>query len=203
MKITLVIHKRLCAKKIYGDDVVWKDLYATFNEQDEQHGLYFYTYGNSKLPFYIGKSLAKSYKIVGRVWSELDDYKKGRYWLCKKPELLRDLKCFKEDYKAAENFFAPGTDPNNPEFDQAVEKLLEKTIISFAYLKNSAGETITEQIGEVETQLHNNLVSRYELERGWVGDGGKNLSKSSNKNHDLSFEYIVNPEKPEICSSIL
>lgn len=204
MKITIVIHKQLSAREIYGASIVWKELYASFNEQAEQHGLYFYTYKDSKLPYYIGKSFAKSYKIVGRVWSELDDYKNGRYWLCKNPDLLQTLECFREHYKAADNFFKPGTGLNETGFIQAVDKLLDNTKISFAYLKNSDGEPITEQIVDVETQLHDNLVTKHKLERGWVGDGGKNLSKGSgDQNHELCIEYTVHPIRVEICNDIL
>jgi len=92
MQINLVVHKQLKALDIYGEGCNWKELYASFIDEQE-HGIYFYTYKDSNVPYYIGKSHAKSYKIVGRVWSELNDYKNGRYWLSKNPDLEHQIFC--------------------------------------------------------------------------------------------------------------
>lgn len=72
-----MVHKQLKALDIYGEGINWKELYDSFVDGQE-HGIYFYTYKDSSIPYYIGKSQAKSYKIAGRVWDELNDYVNGR-----------------------------------------------------------------------------------------------------------------------------
>ena len=194
MNYNLIIHKQLDALDIYGEGCNWKELYDSFNGEQE-HGIYFYTYKNSNIPYYIGKSHAKSYKIVGRVWDELNYYVNGRYWLPKNPDLLTDLTCFKKDYTEEGNFFTPGTEPEEEDFKEAVEKLLNKTIISFSYLEDETGKHVLDLINDIEVQLQYNLVEKYKLARGWIGDGGASLSKGESGDHVLHFKYIVNPVK--------
>ena len=202
MKINLMVHKQLKALDIYGEGINWKELYDSFVDGQE-HGIYFYSYNDSSIPYYIGKSQAKSYKIVGRVWDELNDYANGRYWLSKNPDLLADLTCFKKDYPDTGNFFAPGTDPGKGDFKKAVEKLLKNTVISFSYLQDDNDNQGLYLINDVECQLQYNLVKKYDLDKGWVGDGGAKLSKGKNKNHDLHINYTVDPMIIKLDEEIL
>jgi len=72
MEIIIRIHMQLKASEIYScNDGQWKGLYDKFEDNNIRNGIYFYTYGDSRIPFYIGKSTAKSYNIraeYGKNW---------------------------------------------------------------------------------------------------------------------------------------
>jgi hypothetical protein len=139
MEVELLFYRQLKAKDIYiteKNSEKWNKLYASFKGYPQ--GIYFYTFGLDALsPFYIGKCTAKSYNIVGRVWSELDDYHKGKYWLPRNMGQLRELDCFKkstlEGQRLEENFFPPVSGSTMPnEEDEALKKFMDEVWITFA-----------------------------------------------------------------------
>lgn len=132
-------------------------------------------------PFYIGKCNAGQYNIVGRVWSELDDYNKGKYWLPKEVGQLRDLTCFKANTPEGKNiediFFPPVSGPTSmPEGEkQTLQEFMKAVWITFAVVQ-SVEEKV--RIEDVEAKLQNDLVAKLQLAPKWIGDGGQNLAKA-------------------------
>ncbi|MFW6029991.1 MAG: hypothetical protein ACOCRO_07015, partial [Halanaerobiales bacterium] len=198
MLITLNIHEQLKAKEIYFG--VWKPLYNKFEDKQKRHGIYFYSYGDSKIPFYIGKCTAESYNILGRVWQELDDYKNGRYWLCRQPEKYKDLTCFKDNY-SKENYFKPNSDIEEEEFKTVINEFLNRTVITFSYITygRSNSNDKAEIISSVESYMQKKLVNDINLEPNWIGDGGDRLKKQSEQfDFRIVFKYIMDKNYNEL-----
>jgi len=52
MKITVTIHKQLPARDILNE-ALWRTNYDYFSEGKRKNGIYFYSYNNSAIPYYI------------------------------------------------------------------------------------------------------------------------------------------------------
>ena len=188
MNIEICLHRQLKANIIYPNfkkdenndktDPSWDELYSYFqNNEKLRNGIYFYHYGNSEIPFYIGKSTATSYNILGRVWEEIDDYAKGRYWFPKDVTKLANAVCYKSDGFRDDIFFKPPISHNDELFKEQRKLFLSNVSILFSYMTSDAIIDKKDLIHLSETVLQNRLIDNLNLERGWIGDGGSNLTR--------------------------
>lgn len=188
MNIEIHLHTQLMANIIYPNfntnkendktGQSWDELYSYFqNNENFRNGIYFYHFGDSKNPFYIGKSVAKSYNILGRVWEEIDDYAKGRYWFPKDVTKLANAVCYKSDGFRDDIFFKPPISHNDELFKEQSKLFLSNVSILFSYMTSDAIIDKKDLIHLSETVLQNRLIDNLNLERGWIGDGGSNLTR--------------------------
>lgn len=181
-KATVTLYRQLRARDVYLEKQDWKDLENSFSE-DQRNGIYFYSYQDADVPFYIGKCNARSYKIVGRVWQELADYEQGKYWLVKDLTQLATLSCFRADNQNNAEFYKPGEKPPDSLFQQ----FLDNIYITFATV---SGDVSIEQ---VEAFLQRYVVNSRGLQLKWIGDGGMRLSRTDGT-AELSVEIIISPD---------
>lgn len=200
MEIIIRIYKQLKASEIYPcNDGQWKGLYDKFEDNNIRNGIYFYTYGDSRIPFYIGKSTAKSYNILGRVWEELDQCSNGFYWFPRDVNRYKDAECYKmKNFKDVNyinnNFFAPSNSlKSDTEFQKQLKLYLDNVIISFSYLELLCDDVERNQkTNYLESYLQERLKYNEALDSGWIGDGGSNLTKVPLKDIFPVFKYTNN-----------
>lgn len=181
-KATVTLYRQLPAGEVYCHDQNWRRLEDSFNEE-QRSGIYFYSYQDADVPFYIGKCNAKSYKIVGRVWQELDDYKQGKYWLAKDLSQLATLSCFRAENQDKTEFHKPGDQV--PE--EVFQRFLDSVYITFATVTGDGS------IEEMEALLQKHVVKSRGLQPKWIGDGGMRLS-GADGTAELSVEIIISPD---------
>ena len=187
MMVRVIVHKQLPAREILNNDL-WRANYCYFSGGNRGSGIYFYLYGSSSIPFYIGMCAAKSYNILGRVWNELDDYRNGKYYLPKNPEKLSSLECFTKA-SSHETFFIPGKyDKEDDAFLKALDTMLNNTRILFSYLETDPQvdhEQMINVIYNIEALFQRNVVDTLKLEPKWIGDKGRGYFV------DPQFDYTL------------
>jgi len=191
MNVKVVVHKKLSAREIL-DEALWKANYSYFNEEQHKNGIYFYTYNSSKVPYYIGMSAAKSYNILGRVWSELNDYQNGRYYMPKEPDQLSNLECFKSEC-SPESFFIPGDyDKDDKYFQEMLKKLLDNTDIIFSFLEmipEVESKDIKDIFFNIEAIFQTNIVKAMKLQPKWIGDKGRGYFTDQKYNYKINIVF--------------
>ncbi len=196
MDIELIVHKLLPAQAILVEGKEWSDLYRYFSNYP--HGIYFYTFGDSKIPCYIGKCTASSYNILGRVWDELDDYRNGKYWVPRDVNKLKNLECFIDPINRSQ-FFQPDDEAKiaTPEWKSAIKQFIRDMRISFSYLIAPAPYSPSEMIAlthDIEALLQLQLVRRFNLSPGWIGDGGINVTGANPDNqYKYNIKFLTDP----------
>ena len=188
MKISVVIHKQLPARDILNE-TLWRTNYNYFNEGKRKNGIYFYSYNNSTIPYYIGMSAAN---ILGRVWDELNDYRNGEYYLPKEPDKLSTLECFKSG-SSPESFFIPGDfDKDDKYFQDILNTMLDNTKIIFSYLEMNPqvdDEKMRYVFYNIEALFQKNIVAAKKLHPKWIGDEGKGYSSKQQYNYIVDIVY--------------
>jgi len=172
-------------------------------DRERGTGIYFFAYGGSSIPYYIGASP----KMFTRACGHATDYKNKKLWTPRSPEKLAHLSCFWEKI-TADAFFGPGYDNfHAQEYEEACVKIFSNTKILFAQLEPDIflqEETIGKLIYNVKMQLNNNLMARMGLIRSWVGDAGVSYdiwrslkigggSDELGEPMRLSFRYEIEP----------
>lgn len=196
IKIVVVIHKQLTAREILNEDS-WRSSYNYFNEGKRNNGIYFYTYNKSTIPYYIGICASKSYNILGRVWTELNDYRNGRYYLPTEPDRLSTLECFKNGI-SPETFFIPGSfSKDDKSYQDALNTMLDNTRVIFSYLEMNPQadySKIKHIIYNIEALFQKNIVDAMDLHPKWIDGEGNGFALEPLFNYTVDFAY----EKPEL-----
>lgn len=191
MNVKVVVHSRLSARDILNESL-WKDNYCYFNGGKRNNGIYFYSYYNAKIPYYVGMCAAKSYNIIGRVWDELNDYREGRYYLPKETEKLSTLECFTRE-SSAQTFFIPGYyDKDDKAFQDTLNKMLDNTTVLFSYLETDPqvdASMMKKIVYNIEAYFQNNIVTAKRLHPKWIGDHGKGYSLEKQYNYIVEIIY--------------
>ena len=202
MNIEICLHRQLKANTIYPNfqkdekndktDPSWDELYSYFqNNEKLRNAIYFYHYGNSEIPFYIGKSTATSYNILGRVWQEIEDYAKGKYWFPKDVTKLTDANCFMLEGFSKDNFWEPPIFTGDKLFVEQIGLFLSNVCISFSYITSLPEDDPVELVHFLETYLQKKMIEKLKLKKGWIGDAGSNFTTAPpEKYKDSKLKFI-------------
>ena len=146
-------------------------------EPENGGGVYFFLYGGSSIPYYIGASET----MFSQLREHIAGYKNKSCRLPFKPDKLAHLACFWEEV-TPDNYFGPDfKNFNDKACGEVVNKILLHTQILFANVRpRQKGrlhlvEEADKMINNAAMQLNNNLATRMGLIRNWVGDGGMSM----------------------------
>lgn len=186
MNVDLVIHRQLNARDILVEGDKWKKLYDFFQEGAKKYGIYFYTFNGKNIPFYAGKCTAKSFNILGRVWDELDDCKRGASWLGKDISIIEDFKEFNEGEPEGSslNPFKKLTGKNRK---NRIVRFLDNLKVTFTYLDiKEEARVLDKIISDLEIVLQDKLIERDMLCASWI-----DLKNFNDPEH--TRDYAINP----------
>ncbi len=186
MNVNLIIHRQLSAREILVVGDKWKELYDFFQEGAKKYGIYFYTYKNNNVPFFIGKCTAKSFNILGRVWDELDDCDRGSSWLGKDISLLEEFEQFNEGDPNGGSF-NPWKKITGKNLKNKIKRFLDNLIVTFSYIDTNEDTRIIDKIlSDIEIILQEKLIERHILSKNWI-------DSSSLNGHDHTKNYTIDP----------
>ena len=145
MNIDLIVHRQLNARDILVVGDKWKELYDFFQEGVKKYGIYFYSYKNNPMPFYVGKCTAKSFNILGRVWDELDDCERGSSWLGKEISMLQEFEPFNEE-DPENNTLNPWKKLTGKNLKNRIKRFINNITVTFTYLNLNEEARIVDKI---------------------------------------------------------
>ncbi len=160
-------------------------------ESDKRMGIYFFQYGGSAIPYYIGVGD----DIFHRLKAHLENYrwenKGSKYWITKFPEKLASLSCFL-DVATDDTFYNPNKNNIDNKFMENSQKLIDNTEFLLANVKTDADVDLSCFKYNVEELLQRNLIKNMGIRTSWIGDGGigigKQLPIALDEIH-ISFDY--------------